>query len=115
MINLGKKEQFGGPVETTKESKSRIYYPGFHVSNIDLGIDEEDVGKTVIATVKLKIEAAGKRIRDEKDKGVKKTEDYDFDILAIDIGKPHKKRDGRENPLQADLEDGLEDAANKKD
>ncbi len=114
MIKLGRKDSFGQVAPSTPE-KERIYYPSFHVDNIDLGIDEDDVGKTVMATVKIKINAAGKRVRDEKGKGVKKTEDYSFDILEIDIGKPHKKRDGREDPLQADLEDGLEDAATKKD
>ncbi len=110
MINLGKKDRFGAEAPS-KPEKDRVWYPIFHVDNIDLGIDEDDVGKEITATVKLKVNSAGKRINDREGK-VKKTEDYSFDIIAIDLGKP-KKRDGRENKLQVDIEDNLE-AANKK-
>ncbi len=113
MVDLGRKDRFNSmPVSPTKE-KNRIYYPSFHVDNIDLGVDEEDVGKTITATVKLKVNSAGKRIND-REGTVKKTEDYSFDVLAIDLGKPQKKRDGRENKLQADTEEALEEAATKK-
>jgi len=114
MINLGRKEDY--PVETAKpaDQKERIYYPGFHVSNIDLGIDEEDVGKTLIATVKLRINAASKHIN-KGDKGIKKTEDYDFDVLAIEMGKPKKRDKATEDSAQAVIEDELEGQLQKKE
>lgn len=84
-IDLGKKET--SPVEAAKaESSKKIWYPSFHIRDKDLPVEEEDVGKEIIATVKLKIVSVEKSIRTGTGK-IKKTENYSFDILGINFGK----------------------------
>ncbi len=83
MVNLGKKDSMGTEV-ASKSQKNKIWYPSFHVSDIDLGLGEEDVGKELTATVRLKVNSAGMRMSTDG-KETKKTHDYSVDVLGIEF------------------------------
>jgi hypothetical protein len=84
MISLGKKHESCAIMPEKTSSKAKMYYPSFHISDIDLGIGEDDVGKELTATVKIKISSAGKRINTDS-KGTTKTEEYSIDVLGMEI------------------------------
>ena len=85
-VDLGESfnESIGMPTKTEKNKK---HYPTLHISNKDLPIDENDVGKEMIAVVKVKI----KRVSTRKDES-KKTKDHVLEVRSINLnpGKiPH--------------------------
>lgn len=86
MIDLGRKNECETAMPS-KNNKNKISYPYFSISNVDLGLDEKDVGKTIKAMVSMKINSISKRINTNKEDGTKKTEDYSFDVLGIDLDK----------------------------
>lgn len=79
-IELGRKSGLEQPVVS---SKKEIYYPSFYLDK-DLGLDEKEVGKEILALVKLKVKSVEKRISENK-----KTDNVSFDVLGINI-KPGK-------------------------
>ena len=85
MINLGHKSEVetASPIQS-KDKNPQIYYPSFHVSNVDLGLGEDDVGKVLTAVVKVKINSAGKSIRTDGKK-TKTTHNYSIDVLGIEF------------------------------
>ncbi|MFA6142499.1 MAG: hypothetical protein WC738_04300 [Candidatus Omnitrophota bacterium] len=108
MVDLGKKhDNTGGPVEATK-SENKVYYPTVYISDKDLGLGEEDVGKEMMATVKVKVRGVSMNKRE----GDKKSHSIDLDILSIDLGKPMKSKTG--NATQDAIEEGLEEQKVKK-
>lgn len=108
MIKLGRKNSSVMEAPASPE-KDRVWYPSLHIDDVDLGFKGADVGKELTAIVKLKMTNINERTNEKKD-----SRSYGFDVLAIDVGKARKK-DGRENPIQSAIEDGLEDAeAGKK-
>ena len=53
-ISLGKQsESIGISAEPAKQDK--IYYPSLYINDIDLGLDEEDIGEVITATIKVKV------------------------------------------------------------
>ena len=80
MIDLGRKSE---AIETATPSreKNRIYYPSLYIDK-KTPITQKDLGKTVIAIVKLKVTGHEESIRNGKER-------YrcEFDVLAIDFGK----------------------------
>src|SRR3990167_10467311 len=88
MIDLGRKPE--KPIES--KMSHPINYPSFYVSNIDLGLDEKDVGKVINAIVKIKVNSVSKRISNDK-KGAKKTEEYNFNVMGIDFSKSKPNKD----------------------
>ena len=76
-IDLGRKPQETSAVPESKVS-SKIYYPSFYVDNKGLPISDNDVGKTVIAQVKLQVTSVEKRVTKDKN-----TYDTRFDVLGI--------------------------------
>lgn len=92
MIDLGKKPEKG--IEAAPSTKTdRPYYPSFYVSNIDLGLDEKDVGKVINAVVKIKVNSVSKKINTNDKEGAKKTEEYNFDVMGIDFNKSKPNKD----------------------
>ena len=79
-INLGKKEPdygYDSPVSSTKQ-KMKIGYPHFHCSK-ELPISGKQVGKEVMARVRLEVKSVEKTTQDEKAPSYK----YSFDIKEI--------------------------------
>ena len=91
LIDLGRKP-------SKAESTNQIYYPSFYIDNKDVPIRGQDVGKTIMATVKLKIKSIEART---SDKGGSKYS-CSFDVLAIDFAK--KKVDIK-NTSKSDLDE----------
>jgi len=75
-IDLGRKSEGEQPVVSAKKE---IYYPSFYLDK-DLGLDEKEVGKEILALVKLKVKSVEKRISENK-----KTDNVSFDVLSINI------------------------------
>ena len=84
MISLGKKDNYSGKCEAVSPEKNKIRYPSFYISGVDLGLGEEDVGKELIATVKLKVTRSGTQINTDE-KGTKKSEDSTIEVLGIEF------------------------------
>lgn len=80
-IDLGRKQSTISEGSVNSEKK-RIYYPSFYVDGKSLPIDEKDVGKTIMASVKLRVNSVEKKINK---KG--KVENSNFDVIAIDFMK----------------------------
>lgn len=84
MISLGRKDNIETIGTPSKSSKNKIRYPSCHISDVDLGIGEDDVGKELTAMVKVRITDAGKHINTNED-GTKKRDDYSLEILGIEF------------------------------
>lgn len=108
MIDLGKKNN-GPTVAAESPEKDKTYYPNVYVRDIDLGLSEEDVGKTIMATVKIKVTgvSTNKRVGD---KG--KSQSVDLDLLSIELGKSMKAKTG--DGTQDTIEEALEEQKTKK-
>ena len=85
MIDLGEKVSSETMAMPMEKQKDRIDYPYLNI-NKDLGLDEDDVGQEIEAKVRLKVRKIGKEIS-TTDKGTKKRDDNQFDVLAISIDK----------------------------
>jgi len=77
-INLGKRET-STVVEKSRENK--VYYPSFHISDKKLPIEPEDVGKTLTATIQLKVTGVNMRTNENK-----QSLNYDFEVREIVFG-----------------------------
>ena len=78
-INLGKKES---TVPCQSEvSKSKVHYPSFYISDKKLPIEPEDVGKTLTATIRLKVTGVNMRTNEDK-----QSLNYDFEVREIVFG-----------------------------
>ena len=109
MIDLGKKHESTGLAEPSVSSeKNKVYYPTVYISDKDLGLGEEDVGKEMMATVKIKVRGVSMNKRE----GDKKSHSIDLDLLSIELGKPIKGKTG--NAAQDTIEEALEEQATKK-
>jgi len=76
-INLGYTNSYDEvPIKTKKDKK--IYYPSFYISDKELPIEPDDVGRVVNAVVKLKITGVNTRTSETK-----KNFNYDFDVQEI--------------------------------
>ena len=93
MIDLGTKPEKTAGIPIESKISHSINYPSFYVSNIDLGLDEEDVGKVINAIVKIKVNSVSKRISTNEKEKTKKTEDYNFDVMGIDFSKSKPDKD----------------------
>ena len=93
MIDLGRKPEEMKAMPINSKISHSINYPSFYVSNIDLGLDEEDVGKVINAIVKIKVNSVSKRISTNEKEKTKKTEDYNFDVMGIDFSKSKPDKD----------------------
>jgi hypothetical protein len=78
-IDLGKKPKQETAIPCSDSSKD-IYYPGFSISNKNLPIVGEEVGKTIIAQVKLKVTSISKNTTREKS-----SSSIYFDVLGINF------------------------------
>ncbi len=74
-INLGRKE-ISTMVDKAKENK--VYYPSIYISDKKLPIEPEDVGKTLTATVRLKVTGVNMRTNEDK-----QSLNYDFEVREI--------------------------------
>jgi len=81
MIDLGKKDIMDTAVPS--RSKNRVYYPSLHIDKKTDYIAKKDVGKTVMATVKLKVKSHEERV----DESGKEAYSCSFDVMGIDFGK----------------------------
>lgn len=88
LINLGEKPSEAGIAVPSQPEKSRIYYPSLHVDNVDLGIDAKDVGKEMMATIKIKVRSVEKRMSASSGK----RESCSFDVIAIDLTPKSKRK-----------------------
>ena len=88
MISLGRKNNIETCATPSKE-KNKMQYPYLNINDIDLGLSDDDVGKTLKAMIEIKVNSVGKRINNSE-KEVKKTFSYSFDVLNIDFGKKAK-------------------------
>jgi len=111
MIDLGKKWNTSGPEAISpSDEKNKVHYPDLYLNDIDLGLGEDDAGKEFTATVKVKVRSVSSNVNADG----KKNNSVTLEVKAIEFGKG-KKKDGREDPLQLAIEDGLEAEANKKE
>jgi len=78
-INLGKKEIT--PVCESPKRKNKVYYPTIYISDKKLPIEPEDVGKTLTATVQLKVTGVNMRTNENK-----QSLNYDFEVREIVFG-----------------------------
>lgn len=74
MVDLG--EKFS-KTEMAQPKRSEVYHPSFS-TNKDLGLSENDAGKTIMAVVKLKVKEVGKRANEQ---GKKHTNH--FEVLGM--------------------------------
>lgn len=85
MIHLGRKRSsMEVCAKPTKEDKNKEDFPYLSISDIDLGLDENDVGKIIDAVVKLKVNGVSKNISDNNGKP-KKAHSANFDVCDIEI------------------------------
>lgn len=107
LISLGRKEKdhMGCEVAGSSKEKTVIRHPSFSVNDIELPLDQKDVGKVVEARVMLRVNRAGAEIDEYRDN--KKRHRSEFSVMSIDLAK--KKIDVK-NMSQADL-----DAAEKSE
>ena len=75
-INLGRKET--EPTCAVKRPKNRVHYPSFCIYDKKLPIEPEDVGKTLTATIQLKVTGVNMRTNEDK-----QSLNYDFDVREI--------------------------------
>ena len=68
--------------EAMPSDVSKPYYPSLHISNKELPIDAGDVGQTITAMVKLKVNSVEKRATKNK-----KTYSCSFDVIGINFNK----------------------------
>lgn len=102
VINLGREEKnyMEGPVTAgSSKKKTIIRHPSFNVNDIQLPLDQKDVGKTVTAVVHLRVNKAGAEIEEYTDN--KKRYRSEFSVMGIDFAK--KKVDIK-NISEADLD-----------
>lgn len=78
-INLGKIETV--PTVQPERSKNRVHYPSFCIYDKKLPIEPEDVGKTLTATIQLKVTGVNMRTNEDK-----QSLNYDFDVREIVFG-----------------------------
>jgi len=91
MIDLGQKiQEFK---ETITPEKNKVSYPYLSIDK-DIGIDESDVDKIIIATVKLKVVEVSTRSEAREGQDKKKTERIEFNVLGIELNKPSRKEIG---------------------
>ena len=77
MINLGKRNKSIG-ISTPDNIKNSINYPSLYISDIDMGLEETDVGEVMEATVKVKV----RRVSTSAEvQGTSQT--VDLDIMGI--------------------------------
>jgi len=74
-INLGEKET---STLIEKPRKDRVHYPTIYISDKKLPIEPEDVGKTLTATVRLKVTGVNMRTNENK-----QSLNYDFEVREI--------------------------------
>ena len=74
-IKLGRKET---PISVSKPRGDRISYPSFYISDKKLPIEPEDVGKTLTATIQLKVTGVNMRTNEDK-----QSLNYDFEVREI--------------------------------
>jgi len=88
MIDLGRKDELSGegPIEA-KVEKNKIRYPNFYIHDVDLGLDEKDVGKVMDVKVKIRVNRVSKSISTRVGIKTKKDQDYDFDVMSIGFDK----------------------------
>lgn len=103
MINLGKKNQNNGPEVASSSSKGSISYPEFYVDGITLPVNSSDVGKTITATVQLKVKKAGNEIDYNNKKNYRAT----FCVVSMEL---HKKKTIDPSSLSSAELDELEKA-----
>lgn len=108
MIDLGKKSECTAEVAPSSPEKNKVYYPTVYISDKDLGLGEEDVGKEMMATIKVKVRGVSMNKRE----GDKKSHSIDLDILSIELGKPMKSKTG--DGTQDVIEEALEEQKTKK-
>lgn len=91
LISLGRKvKRYMGMTAGGKEKKKTVTeYPTFHVSGIALPVSEADVGKEIMAVVKLKVNRAGAEI-DEYEDPSRKTYRAAFSIKGIQFNNRKK-------------------------
>jgi len=85
MIELGEKWPKPEAEQPAGAGKEEAHYPYFSISK-DVGLDQEDAGKTITATVKLRVKSVEKRV-ETKNGETKKIDRAEFDVLAIGIDK----------------------------
>jgi len=78
-INLGKKET--STICQPERTKNRVHYPAFYISDKKLPIEPEDVGKTLTATIRLKVTGVNMRTNEDK-----QSLNYDFEVREIVFG-----------------------------
>lgn len=75
-VNLGKKETMTTCVP--ERTKNKVHYPSFYISDKKLPIEPEDVGKTLTATIQLKVTGVNMRTNENK-----QSLNYDFEVREI--------------------------------
>lgn len=102
MINLGKKNNSKVDTAYPGNSKNSVSYPEFHVDEIVLPLSSKDVGKTVTATVQLKVKKAGAEI------GYDNKKSYRASFCVVGIMFPGRKKVDVKSMDKGEL-DGLEE------
>ena len=87
MIDLGRKNDNGISAQPESGNKNKKMYPYFSITGIDVGLSENDVGKTITAKVSLKINSLSSRVNTTQESGAKKVTDCAFDVLSIEFDK----------------------------
>jgi len=88
-INLGEKPSSTQGAVPTAPDKAKVYYPSLHIDNSDLGLEEKDVGKELMAMIKLKVRSVEKRMSESNGKKYS----CSLEVIGIDI-KPKQKNKG---------------------
>ena len=83
MIDLGHKPETDSQA-TEVIRPATVYYPSFYCDG-ELPLTDKDIGKTIMAMVKLKIKSIEKRANKDG-----KKESHSFDVLGIEI-MPNRK------------------------
>lgn len=88
LIALGRKEKsYAEPSIAGSSKKSVIRYPSFSVNNIELPLDQKDVGKIVPAVVYLRVNKAGAEIDEYDSEPNKKKHRAEFSVVSINLTK----------------------------
>ena len=85
MIDLGRKPEKKEGAVAPNQSDNKIYYPSTYIDK-NIGLSEQDVGKTIMAMCKFKVKQVSTRATEKS-----KSETCELEMQGIEITKGKNK------------------------
>lgn len=84
-IKLGTKSGKSNSVPAVESPEPQMYYPNMYISDTKLPVTADDIGKTMIAVVQLKVTGINQRTNTKET-----TMNYDFEVHSIEFNSVEK-------------------------